>query len=340
MKMKRINWGTVTDEELLQLRFSELPLRMQGSPIAPRIRRLYLELAQRGIAFRPHVWFSDEWFSPDDAPGIAVPFYLAHPRLIKLEERMMLHAEGARELECMQILRHEAGHTIDTAFQLHRTKQWRAIFGKFSTPYPDSYKPRPRSKQFVHHLNDWYAQAHPAEDFAETFAVWLTPGAKWRQNYEGWGALKKLEYVDEVVRELAKRPLKKRSTKLIDGAAKLHTTLQSHYEHRQRRYAPKWPQLFDRDLKRIFSAEERSTHQPSAAAVLRKLRAELRGPISEATGVAAYTIDQFIFDAIERCKHLHLHLAAPIATVQPQLAIMLTVHTMRFLQSGLHRITL
>ena len=25
------------------------------------------------------------------------------------------------------------------------------------------------------HLDPWYAQSHPDEDFAETFAVWLTP---------------------------------------------------------------------------------------------------------------------------------------------------------------------
>jgi hypothetical protein len=56
------------------------------------------------------------------------------------------------------------------------------------------------------HLDDWYAQAHPDEDFAETFAVWLTPDLDWRARYRGWKAIAKLEYVDELMRSLAGKP--------------------------------------------------------------------------------------------------------------------------------------
>ena len=41
-----------------------------------------------------------------------------------------------------------------------------------------------------------YAQKHPDEDWAETFAVWLE-GGPWRRRYRDWQvALAKLEYVD------------------------------------------------------------------------------------------------------------------------------------------------
>lgn len=340
MARQRIQWSRITDEELLELHFQELPLRIAGTQIGRRVQRLYAELRAKGIRFQPHVWLSDEWFSPDDSPGIAIPFYLAHPRLIRLEERMMLHAEGKGEQECMRILRHEAGHAIDTAYQLHRSADWRRIFGKFNAPYPDTYKPRPRSKQYVQHLNDWYAQAHPAEDFAETFAVWLTPGARWNKVYEDWGALRKLQYVDRTAETIGAARPRRYSKKTVDEIGTLKRTLREHYASRQRRYAPKWPHSFDRDLKTIFSSEERSASQPSAAAVIRKMRAELRTLISTGTGVAAYTIDQFIFDAIERCKHFNLHLKDSLSATQQQLAIMLTVHTMRFLHAGLYRITL
>ena len=143
----------------------DLKLRIQGTPLERRIDKLYKELESREIPFRPHCWLSDEWFSPDGVPGIAIPFYLAHPRLARLERRQVLEVEGGTEEWCMRILRHEAGHALDTAFGLHRRRMWRETFGKYSEPYPDYYSPRPYSKSFVVHLDSWYAQSHPAEDF-------------------------------------------------------------------------------------------------------------------------------------------------------------------------------
>ncbi len=122
---------------------------------------------------------------------------------MKLERKQMLEVEGGTDPECMRILRHEAGHALDTAFRLHFKRQWRELFGSFAQPYPDFYKPKPKSRNYVLHLRAWYAQAHPAEDFAETFAVWLTPRSRWRRRYKGWPALRKLEYIDDVMQELA-----------------------------------------------------------------------------------------------------------------------------------------
>src|SRR3954469_5742024 len=143
------SWTRMSDEQLLGLRFCDLKLRIERTPLAKRVRRLYRELDKRRIGFRPHVWLSEEWFSPDGVPGIAVPFYLAHPRLERLERRMMQHVEGGSAESAMCILRHEAGPAIDTACRLRRRKRWRAVFGAASQPSPDSYPARPGSRRYV-----------------------------------------------------------------------------------------------------------------------------------------------------------------------------------------------
>src|SRR5207244_9261551 len=107
----------------------------------------------------------------------------------------------------MQLMRHEAAHAYSYAYHLQRKKKWQRTFGHTSREgTPDTYRPRPFSRNYVVHLDDWYAQSQSDEDFAETFAVWLTPGLDWRKQYAGWKALKKLEYVDELMRSLARPP--------------------------------------------------------------------------------------------------------------------------------------
>ncbi|MHC5020530.1 MAG: putative zinc-binding metallopeptidase, partial [Planctomycetota bacterium] len=267
---RRPGWHRASDETLLDLRFSDLPLRMKGTMVAGCIRRLYDELRARGLKFRPHFWFSTEWFCPDGVPGVAVPFYLGHPRLAKLEERQMLEVEGGTVDWCMKILRHETGHAIDNAFRLRRKKEFRRHFGRVSTPYPDIYSPVPHSKRFVLHLNWWYAQSHPLEDFAETFAVWLKPKRQWRQAYRGWPALAKLEYVDELMQSLAgERPLVV-DHRQVDPLPTLRTKLRTHYRNRRERYGVQFASVHDRDLRRLFSDDPKHAAKEAAAAFLRR----------------------------------------------------------------------
>ena len=202
---RRFAWAALPDDELLQLRLKDLKVTLEGTWLERCLEELYDELAERGLRIRPHAWISNEWFSPDDTPGIAIPFYLAHPRLMRLERKMIIDVEGGTVPECMRILRHEAGHVVQVAYQLQRRRRWQELFGPSSTRYPDYYRPNPASRRYVYHLPLWYAQSHPDEDFAETFAVWLTPRSNWRRRYAGWPALKKLEYVDELMAEIAGR---------------------------------------------------------------------------------------------------------------------------------------
>src|SRR6202008_1314492 len=98
-----------------------------------------------------------------------------------------------------RILRHEAGHAIDSAYRLRRRARWRALFGPASRRYAAQYRARPASRHHVQHLGEWYAQAHPTEDFAETFAGWLKPNSNWRRSYANSPACNKLNVAEESI---------------------------------------------------------------------------------------------------------------------------------------------
>lgn len=333
-------WAELPDEELLKIRICDLDLKIEGTIVEERVGRLYEELDYRGLDFHPHVWLSDEWFSPDGIPGIAIPFYLAHPRLTRLERRQMLEVEGGEEAWCLKILRHEAGHAFDTAFRLHFRKQYRDLFGKYTEAYPEHYHPMPYSKSFVRHLEPSYAQAHPAEDFAETFAVWLKPRSTWRAAYEDWPVIKKLEYVAELMGEIREEKPKVTSREHVDSVKKLKKTLGDHYSEKRERYGKFHPNFYDQDLRKLFSAEPDFSHRPSASGFLRRIRAELRKTVAYWTGEYQYTIDQVLRQMIQRCRELNLRLDRPPQQARRDAMALVTVLTMNYLHEGHHRVAL
>ncbi|MEK6641621.1 MAG: putative zinc-binding metallopeptidase [Nitrospirota bacterium] len=331
-------WASWSNEKLLNLPMSQLGVTLDGAFLSGQIQQLYAELEARRLLFRPHFWLSNEWFTPDGVPGIAVPFYLAHPRLAKLEMDQMLDVEGGTPEWCMRILRHEAGHAVENAYRLRRLRRRQQVFGRSSDPYPKYYSPRPYSRSFVRHLDVWYAQSHPDEDFAETFAVWLTPGTTWADRYKGWPVLKKLQYVNELMEGLAAVPPKVVTREEIDPLRGLKKTLREHYERKRRHYGVERPSLYDPDLKRLFSDSPAYGDNMSAAMFLNRFRKEVRRKVAAWTGEYQYTIDQVLEDMIQRCRQLHLRL--PLAEEQAKLdfTILLTVHTMNYLRSGRHKV--
>ncbi len=336
-----LHWSRASDERLLEMRFCDLGLQIEGTWLEERIDDAYEELEERGLRrFRPHFWLSTEWFTPDGVPGVAIPFYLAHPRLMELERRKMLDVEGGTQRTCMRILRHELGHAIDNAYRLYRKARWRELFGKASQPYPESYQPRPNSRRFVLHIDYWYAQSHPSEDFAETFAVWLTPNAQWRRRYDGWPALRKLEYVDELMREIADQPPPVRSRARLEPIQSLKATLGEHYLEKRMRYGNEYPDFYDRDLRRLFTASPTDRRKPSAAQFLRKVRPEIRRLVSKWTGVYPYTIDQVIGDMIDRSRELRLRAEFPLGRLEQEAIVLLAVQTMNYVHAGYHRLAL
>jgi hypothetical protein len=214
------------------------------------------------------------------------------------------------------------------------------VFGKFSEPYPDFYQPKPYSRSYVQHLDSWYAQSHPAEDFAETFAVWLKPRSRWRAYYRGWPALKKLEYVDQLMKAVRDAKPQVVSRRHVTPLRKIRKTLRAHYEEKRARYGFDHPNFHDRDLRRLFSDAPEHANRPSAAAFLRRVGPELRRAVAHWTGEYQYTINQVLEEMIERCRQLDLHLDRRQEQVKRDTLVMLTVQTMNYLHGGHHRVAL
>jgi hypothetical protein len=337
------SWVGLKDDEMLALRICDLGVRIPSSELEPRVGQLFQELSGRGVQLRPDCYLGDEWFSPEGMAAIAIPFYLAHPRLKNLESHQMLEVEGGTAEWCQRLLRHECGHAVDHAYKFSSSREWQQVFGSPDAEYtPETYRPHPYSKSFVRHLPNWYAQAHPDEDFAETFAVWLaSPPDEWRERYRGWKAIEKLEYVDTLMREAKTRNsstapnLQKR--RRISEASHLKKTLGRYYASRRKLYAEDFPDFYDADLRALFGNGEPTAE--SAARLMRKNRAALIRSIVQWTGQRKYTVSMLVRKLIRRCHDLNL--TAPRDSVRlhfelaAYLAALVTnhLHTGRFKRS-------
>lgn len=306
----------MSDEELLGMRICDLKLTIAGTELESRIEKFYAELDAKNITLKPLCYLGDEWFCPEGGATIAIPFYLAHPRLKKLEAKMMMEVEGDTDAWCLRLLRHEMGHVLNHAYLLGKDKQWRKLFGPPSLEYSESFRARPYSKRFVRHLDGYYAQSHPEEDFAETIAIWLTPDLDWRQQYRDWKAIEKLEYVDKLMHDLAGKPPLVLSRTKISDASRLRSRLEAHYKRRRRTYAQEFPDFFDADLKKLFVDANGSPGSERAATFLRRSNKLILNAVSAWTGEPKVTISRLLRGLTERCAELDLRLKAESAAVE------------------------
>jgi len=320
-------WTRRSDERLLDLRMCDLNLAIEGTPLQARIDKVREELWQRDIQFQPYFWLSDEWFTPDGMTGTAIPFYLAHPRLMRLERAMMGEVEGGTHEWCMKLIRHEVGHALDHAYRLNLRRKRQQLFGHASRRYPRMYRPNPHSKKHVQHLSYWYAQSHPSEDFAETFALWLTPRSNWRRRYRGWPALKKLQYIDELMGEIAgcKPPVRTRAQ--LDRLRTLKKTLRQHYERKEGGYEIEWPDFYDHDLYHLFTDPGGPSRREFASAFIRRRRPEILRLVSPWIGEYRYQLDHVMAEMIGRCRELKLRVVGPDPRVTRDFAMILCKHT-------------
>ncbi|HAM73927.1 MAG TPA: hypothetical protein DCM86_20040 [Verrucomicrobiales bacterium] len=305
-------WANLSDDALLEKRISHLGLRLEGTELQPLIQRLYDELTAKGLAFHPPCHIGDEWFVPVGIPAIFVPFFLTHDRLRRLERKLILEVEGESEEWFMKLMRHETAHAYAYAYQLYRKKKWQRTFGLTSfDETPEFYRPRPYSRSYVVHLDDWYAQSHPDEDFAETFAVWLTPGLDWRERYKGWKALQKLEYLDELLRSIAGQPPVHRPEYRVADHDCLNLKLKTYYARKRKLFEDAYPDFYDNDLRHLFTAGPEAADRVRASAWLRQKRRALLDSICQWTNENRYPVNKFIARLIQRCDELDLHLLRP-----------------------------
>jgi hypothetical protein len=332
-------WADLPDNELLKLRICDLHVRLEASELEERVQQLHTELEARGLPVRPICYLGDEWFSPEGSPAIAIPFYLAHTRLKQLELHQMLEVEGGTDEWCMQILRHECGHAYDHAYQFSSREEWVEVFGDRDVDYqPETYRPRPYSKSFVRHLPNWYAQAHPDEDFAETFAVWLaSPAEQWRSQYHGWKALKKLELVDALMEHARSQPPVVVKARRLWEASRSRRTLEKYYATKRKLYAEDFPDIYDADLRAIF--EKGEVGDESAAQLMWRLRSVLIAAVTRWTGQRKYIGSELLKRLISRCRELSLPAPRDHTRLMIELASYLAalvtnhLHTGRFKRS-------
>jgi hypothetical protein len=245
----------------------------------------------------------------------------------------MGEVEGGAKTWCMQLLRHEAGHAFETAYGLHRRRRWRDAFGRAAAPYPDAYTPDTLSRNFVLHLDWWYAQSHPSEDFAETFAVWLAPRSQWRRRYRDWPALRKLECVDELMDGVAEQPPAVRSRRRVAPLRSLRKTLREHYEERRNRYNVGYRNCYDLGLERLFASAGRGSGLPAAASFLRHRAPELRELMGVETPEHDYAVRIVLKDLITRCRELDLRVSRSPETITHEAAALLAFHAQDYLHS-------
>jgi hypothetical protein len=326
-----VDLATIPEEELLELRLSELPLRIEGTWLEACVAQLYEEFKARNIPFAPHCYLADEWLTPENEPVIGIPFYLAHPRLIKLQKKMLLEAEGDNHDWCMKLLRHEAGHALTYAYGLNRKRSWQRVFGHPSAPYEETYRFRPYSKSFVHHLDYYYAQYHPDEDFVETFAVWLTPGLDWRTKYAGWKALDKLVFVDRLMASIAGKPPLRSSGRQLWNIGAIRSRLKRYYQKRRKTEAEDIPEFHDANLLRMFSGgkAEAESGRP-VARLLQSHRKALLTTVANWTGERRFMVNEVLKAVLERSRALRLVTEEADTVALLQLATYLTTLMMNY----------
>jgi hypothetical protein len=286
----------------------DLGLQIAGSAVEPLIHRLYGELDAAGIRFHPPCYFADEWLCPEKVPIIGIPFYLAHPRLKHIEKKMMFEVEGETERSCMKLLRHECGHALNYAYELYRKTRWRQLFGPFSARYSDTYYAQPYSRRFVTHLEDNYAQCHPDEDFAETFAVWLAPNSGWPVKYRGWPVISKLRYIDGLAKKIGgQTPLHVNQGTPPWSASRMISTLASYYDRKRKVLGTEFKGFYDDSLKELFAAGHADGAATKASHLLRQNRRQITDSVTRWTGHRKYDIYQLVDRLAARCEALDLY---------------------------------
>jgi len=320
------HWETAR-AELLGRRIADLGLRIAGSPLEPLVDQLYDELRHKRLVFRPPVYLTDEWGCPSGVPLIGVPFYLADATLARIEEEIAVHAEGRDDV--IQYLRHEAGHAFNYAYRLHDREDWRRTFGPYSRPYRDRFHADPFSREHVRHILAWYAQKHPDEDFAESFAVWLTPDADWRETYAGWPALRKLEYVDAVMAEIGGEapdsPVPRPEHLPVET---MHYTVAEHYTEVEPTLPVPDERHFDGDLRTIFAGSDAAGE--NATDYLLAHRTELVRRIAYWTGEPTTVVRAFVDFLAGRAAELGLRATRREASILIELTAFGTAVLMNY----------
>ncbi|WP_127714051.1 putative zinc-binding metallopeptidase [Halobacteriovorax sp. HLS] len=321
------------NNNLLKVPLCSLNLDFSDSVVEKAIEIVRSELDLKGIKIELHFWISDEWFCPDGITGIAIPFYLLSKELIELEKQYIGYAEGEDLNWCLKLIRHEVAHALDNAYGLRELTKRAELFGRVQTPYPKEYTRRPYSKRYVINLEENYAQSHPEEDWAETFAVWLDPNSNWKKKYAKWPAIMKLEYVDSVMRKLNPRELIT-CEDTLDEISTLSITVEKYLERKLKSKNKYKKQLFGRNLNRIFKP---GSHN-NASSFLSKREKEICSKVAKTTNQYHYIVKDVFKELKQECKAKSLTLKKPSSQTKKEIEALLYRKTISYIKQGQHKV--
>ena len=315
-RARRLLFGPQTTSlELLHTPIHRLGLRLEGSVLDPLVHNLHGELAANRIHLRPVFYLSDEYGTLEGTSNVGLGFWDADERL--RQTRLALTGESHSESDLKWLVRHEAGHAFCYSHRLYRLPRFRNVFnvrGHFFRTYPahDRYRVNPWSRDFVNPDGAHYAQKHPDDDFAETFATWLDPRSSWKRVYAYKpGALRKLTYVGELVAEYGRRrpAIKNNPENLHLPVESLRTTVGRFFGVKAAELRRRAPGYIDPDLKKVFDGRPRRSSAAglvAAPALLRQERRKLRRSVLEWVDIAPSVVDVLLDKVSSRSRALDL----------------------------------
>ncbi|MCB0421378.1 MAG: putative zinc-binding metallopeptidase [Bdellovibrionales bacterium] len=337
---------------LFHQKFRDLSFDWQGTPIAAAVARLFYELEMAGLSFRPSIDIGEEWYVLEGTTTIVVPFYLTDSKLTLLERQMVGTAEGAGAQNMMRYLRHETGHAIEHAYELSKDPLRKEVFGDTRQPYPRAYQPKRYVRKFVHHLGDGYAQCHPDEDFAETFAVWLNPESHWRKKYKSGAVFEKLSAMTQILKhgeELHR--FRKNQVTVSSSLSSSRMTLGDYYERKCKKLRLGVHSELDEWLIRIFNVRNSRTLKPvpqtrrklrgtSSVDFISKVENEVKKEVSSQLGLSGYEVRNVLFRVKHRARQLGLGLKSSHRQTKAEFLDFIVDQTLEDIRRGRNKILL
>ncbi len=182
-------------QEVFQTPICDLTLSFEGNGLATAMNALRDEVRAKGLQFWPNWYFGDDDFwTTDRAISVNVPWFLGDDIV-----RLAVASRGTQytDDDLLRILRHEYAHALLYAFEGWKHWHWVQAFGDFDKEYTEDWEPdASKDADFVAHLDRpgtggllHYAQKHPDEDWAETFATWIS--GEWQAQMETGSDLRK-----------------------------------------------------------------------------------------------------------------------------------------------------